>query len=223
MFWNYFIFARLEQLTPEEIEVLEKEIISTGSAKLQCKDKEVELQKDYITVKRYEKKVHTEEFYPSVIEPSFGIGRIMYSVLEHSFRQREGDEQRVYFALRPVVAPIKCSVLPISANPRFEPIMAAVRSELAKFSVSYKQDDSSGSLGRRYARTDAIGIPFGITVDFESESEPWTVTLRYSLTMEQVRLKVSDVGKTVADLSSERMSWNEAQQIYPKFEQKSDN
>lgn len=44
-----------------------------------------------------------------------------------------------YFELRPIVAPIKCSVLPISANPRFEPIMAAVRSELAKFSVSYKQ------------------------------------------------------------------------------------
>uniref|UniRef100_A0A8R1U2W1 Glycine--tRNA ligase n=1 Tax=Onchocerca volvulus TaxID=6282 RepID=A0A8R1U2W1_ONCVO len=215
------IFARLEQLTSEEIEMLEKVIISTGNAKLHYEDKEVELQKDYITIKRYEKKVHTEEFYPSVIEPSFGIGRIMYSVLEHSFRQREGDEQRVYFALRPVVAPIKCSLLPISANPRFEPIMAAVRSELAKFSVSYKQDDSSGSLGRRYARTDAIGIPFGITVDFESESEPWTVTLRYSITMEQVRLKVSDVGKTVADLSSERMSWNEAQQIYPKFEQKS--
>ncbi|KAL4001830.1 glycine--tRNA ligase [Acanthocheilonema viteae] len=215
------IFARLEQLSPEEVETLEKQIASAGNARLQCGDKEVKLQKNYITVKRYEKKVHTEEFYPSVIEPSFGIGRIMYSVLEHSFRQREGDEQRVYFALRPIVAPIKCSVLPISANPRFEPIMAAVRTELAKFFVSYKQDDSSGSLGRRYARTDAIGIPFGITVDFESESEPWTVTLRYSITMEQIRLKVSDVGKTIADLSSERMSWSEAQQIYPKFEQKS--
>ncbi|CAG9535596.1 unnamed protein product [Cercopithifilaria johnstoni] len=215
------IFARLEQLTPEEVERLEKEIISAGYARLQYGNKEVKLQKDHITVKRYEKKVYAEEFYPSVIEPSFGIGRIMYSVLEHSFRQREGDEQRVYFALRPIIAPIKCSVLPISANPRFEPIMAAIRSELAKFSVSYKQDDSSGSLGRRYARTDAIGIPFGITVDFESESEPWTVTLRYSITMEQVRLKVSDVGKTVADLSSERMSWSEAREIYPKFEQKS--
>ncbi|KAK6100990.1 glycine--tRNA ligase [Brugia pahangi] len=216
------IFTRLEQLTLEEVEMLEKEIVSAGNAKLRCGDKDVELQKDYITIKRYEKKVHTEEFFPSVIEPSFGIGRIMYSVLEHSFRQRENDEQRVYFALPPIVAPIKCSVLPISSNPRFEPIMDAVRSELVKFSVSYKQDDSSGSLGRRYARTDAIGIPFGITIDFESESEPWTVTLRYSITMEQIRLKVNDVGKIVADLSSERMSWNEAQQIYPKFEQKSD-
>jgi len=35
-----------------------------------------------------------EEFVPSVIEPSFGIGRIMYSIFEHRFRVRSGDEQR---------------------------------------------------------------------------------------------------------------------------------
>lgn len=52
------------------------------------------LTKDMVSVTRYEKKLHVEEVVPSVIEPSFGIGRVMYSVLEHSFRQREGDEQR---------------------------------------------------------------------------------------------------------------------------------
>lgn len=35
-----------------------------------------------------------EEYVPSVIEPSFGIGRIMYSIFEHRFRVRSGDEQR---------------------------------------------------------------------------------------------------------------------------------
>ena len=35
-----------------------------------------------------------EQVVPSVIEPSFGIGRIMYALFEHNFRQREGDEQR---------------------------------------------------------------------------------------------------------------------------------
>lgn len=38
---------------------------------------------------------HTvEEIVPNVIEPSFGIGRIMYSIFEHSFQIRQGDEQR---------------------------------------------------------------------------------------------------------------------------------
>lgn len=36
---------------------------------------------------------------PHVIEPSFGVGRIMYSVLEHNFRIREGDEQRTVIFL----------------------------------------------------------------------------------------------------------------------------
>lgn len=47
-----------------------------------------------IEIKRQERSVHVEEVVPSVIEPSFGIGRLLYAVLEHSFRQREGDEQR---------------------------------------------------------------------------------------------------------------------------------
>jgi glycyl-tRNA synthetase len=55
---------------------------------------EYALTSDMVQVKRYTKEVHVEEITPSVIEPSFGIGRIMYTVLEHSFRYREGDEQR---------------------------------------------------------------------------------------------------------------------------------
>lgn len=52
------------------------------------------VKKDMVSVKRGSKTVHVEEIIPSVIEPSFGIGRIMYAVFEHSFREREGDEQR---------------------------------------------------------------------------------------------------------------------------------
>lgn len=74
-----------------------------------------------ISVKTASKTVHVEEITPSVIEPSFGIGRIMYSLLEHSFRMRDGDEQRCYFSLPSVVAPLKCSVLPLSNNADFVP------------------------------------------------------------------------------------------------------
>ena len=58
-----------------------------------------------------------QEIIPNVIEPSFGIGRIMYALFEHNFRMREGDEQRTYLALPPLIAPLKCSVLPLSNNP----------------------------------------------------------------------------------------------------------
>lgn len=47
-----------------------------------------------IPLKSYSKTVHVEEIVPNVIEPSFGIGRIIYTLLEHTFKIREKDEQR---------------------------------------------------------------------------------------------------------------------------------
>ena len=63
---------------------------------------------------------------PSVVEPSFGIGRIMYAVYEHNFRVREGDEKRTWLALPAPVAPISCSVLPLSNNEQFEPFVTKI-------------------------------------------------------------------------------------------------
>jgi len=90
---------------------------------------EVKLTPEMVTVKRGQKTVHVEEFTPSVIEPSFGIGRVMYAILEHSFKVRDGDEQRTYLTLPPLVAPFKCSLLPLSNNPEFSPFIK----QLCKF------------------------------------------------------------------------------------------
>uniref|UniRef100_A0A0N5AS54 Glycine--tRNA ligase n=1 Tax=Syphacia muris TaxID=451379 RepID=A0A0N5AS54_9BILA len=207
---------------PKTVEIVKvvpnKAAIAENSAVISIDSKNFTITKDMVTVKHTTKKVHVEEIVPSVIEPSFGIGRIMYAVLEHAFRKRDGDEQRNFLALAPGIAPIKCSILPISSNAKFEPILEAVQEELKSHEISYKQDDSSGSIGRRYARTDEIGIPFGITVDFESELQPWTVTLRYALTLEQVRLQVSEVGQVVSQLCNGKICWNDVQNQYPKFE-----
>ena len=56
--------------------------------------------------------------------------------------------------------------------------------------MSHRVDDSSVSIGRRYARTDEIGIPFGVTVDFDTVKTD-TVTLRERNSTRQVRLAVS--------------------------------
>jgi glycyl-tRNA synthetase len=102
----------LAALSLEEIARVEAEL-ETGPASLQLPGSTVSLTKDMVSVKRYQKTVHVEEIIPSVVEPSFGIGRVMYALFEHNFRVREGDEQRTYFSLPPVIAPIKCSVLPL--------------------------------------------------------------------------------------------------------------
>ena len=131
---------------------------------------------------------------------------------------REGDEARSYFTLPPVIAPLKCSVLPLSNNADFTPLVTRLSQDLVMNDVSHKVDDSSGSIGKRYARTDEIAIPFGITVDFDSLKEPSTVTLRERDSTSQVRIGVDVVAETVRKLSMGRITWAEVLQKFPKFE-----
>jgi glycyl-tRNA synthetase len=80
-----------------------------------------------VTIKREQRQVNVEEVVPSVIEPSFGIGRIMFAVFEHNFRTRDGDnELRQFIALPPLIAPIKCSVLPLSNKPELRAFVDSV-------------------------------------------------------------------------------------------------
>ncbi|GFY55601.1 glycine--tRNA ligase [Trichonephila inaurata madagascariensis] len=209
----------LKELGEEEISLLEKEMETKGEYNLTVDGKEFLITKDMVNINRSQKTVHVEEIIPAVIEPSFGIGRIMYAIWEHSFKTRAGDEMRTYFALPPVIAPLKCSVLPLSSHTDFVPFVASLSQDLTKHEVSHKVDDSSGSIGRRYTRTDEIAIPFGITVDFDSLKEPHSITLRERDTMEQIRVPLDQVAALVSDLSRGKQTWEAAKCCYPKFEQ----
>ena len=118
------ILAALAALSDDDIGTIEADFETKGSYTLNLVDgSSCEIKEEMVTVKRYQKTVHVEEITPSVIEPSFGVGRVMYSIFEHNFKMREGDEQRSYFSLAPVVAPLKCSVLPLGNNPEFAPFI----------------------------------------------------------------------------------------------------
>lgn len=67
---------------------------ATGLTMCKIGDKEFNINKKMIPLKSYSKTLHVEEIVPNVIEPSFGIGRIIYTLLEHTFKIREKDEQR---------------------------------------------------------------------------------------------------------------------------------
>lgn len=209
----------LAAMDPAALEELESKIAGDGEYVLATSNGEFKLAANLVSVKKTQKTVHVEEIIPSVIEPSFGIGRILYCILEHSFKMREGDEQRTYFSLPPSVAPMKCAVLPLSGNAEFQPFVKELSQELISVDVSHKVDDSSGSIGRRYARTDELGVPYAVTVDFDTTKEPHTVTLRERDGMGQVRLPLADVACVVRDLSNGKISWADIEQKYPKFEQ----
>lgn len=72
---------------------------------------------------------------------------------------------------------------------------------LTELDISHKVDDSSGSIGRRYARTDEIAIPFGITVDFDTvNKEPHSATLRERNSTRQIRAQVRNVKSRTCEL-----------------------
>lgn len=210
------ITEALASLSLEEIAKHESALNSDGKFMLK---EGVEISKDMVTIKRQSKQVHVEKFIPSVIEPSFGIGRIMYAIFEHNFRVRKEDEQRTYFSLPPLLAPLKASVLPLSGNADFVPLVKQISKLLTEHEVSHKVDDSSGAIGKRYARTDEVAIPFGICIDFDSLKEPNTVTLRERDSMLQVRMPVEDVAPVIKAMSSDKMTWAQVTEKYPKFEQ----
>ena len=221
------ITAMLESLNEDILLNLESDLSTTGKA---TTPDGTTLARDQVSFKRVSKTIHEEVYTPSVIEPAFGMGRVLYCILEHSFRCRDdlasiapngtvngGNLARCYLALPSSVAPIKVSLLPISAG---SDVLDALVSELGNLlgeaGVSYKVDDSGQAIGRRYARTDEIGIPFGVTVDFESPTDK-QVTLRERDSMEQVRLGTEKLVHVLQDLVSGRTTWEVVRQIYPLF------
>ena len=105
--------------------------------------KAVTIKKNMVTISKEKKKEHQRVFTPSVIEPSFGIGRIIYCLFEHSFYTRPskaGDEQLNVFRFPPLVAPIKCAVFPLVQNQQYEEIAKLISKSLTTAGISHKID-----------------------------------------------------------------------------------
>ena len=162
-----------------------------------------------------------EHVTPHVVEPSFGVDRIVYTVLAHSLRTDEaGDavdeagesgagpsgeepadgEERTVLSLPPEVAPTGVAVFPLmdrdGLDERAREIAADLRA--AGFEVAY---DDSGSIGRRYRRQDEVGTPFCVTVDYDT-LEDGTVTVRDRDTTAQARVGTDDLADTIEALLS---------------------
>ncbi|MCC6643698.1 glycine--tRNA ligase [Candidatus Peregrinibacteria bacterium] len=130
-------------------------------------------------------------FTPHVMEPSYGVGRLTLAILISAYHEEkiEGEEEsRVVMKFKPQLAPVTVAVLPLG-NKLNEAAHQLATDLIKDFRLDY---DTSGSIGKRYRRQDEIGTPFCITYDFES-LEDQSVTVRHRDTMEQERVKISDL------------------------------
>ena len=133
-----------------------------------------------------------EKYLPYVIEPSVGLDRLLLAVLCDAYHKELLDtEERLVLKLHPALATYKVSILPLIKKVHGEKAMA-IYGELAKdFMCSY---DESGSIGKRYRRSDAVGTPYAITIDDETLQND-TVTVRERDTMKQTTMSISDFKK----------------------------
>lgn len=171
--------------------------------------------KDLVTFNLTRKTTYERRFTPSVIEPSFGMGRILYAIMEHSYSQRKEDEQRNVMSFKPVVAPYKCGIFSLEhSNTMMNNLTSRLARELTEEGVAVRTDASSNNIGRRYARCDELGCPFAITIDNDTLTMQ-LVTLRERDSCAQVAVPITKVVRLVEELSRERISWSEVMNIYP--------
>ena len=131
-----------------------------------------------------------ERYVPYCVEPSMGVDRLLLTIMCDAYDEEmvKENDSRTVMRLHPFLAPYKACILPLSKQ--LKEGAQKIYADLAKhFMIEY---DEAGSIGKRYRRQDAIGTPLCITYDFDSETDG-CVTVRDRDTMEQVRIKISDL------------------------------
>jgi glycyl-tRNA synthetase len=191
------------QVPPEGYEVTEAEVVESG-----------------------------ESYTPRVIEPSFGLDRVFYTVMEHRFNEypetagegdafaekEEGEGEGsgedegdggggVYrvLSLPPSMAPVSFGVFPLIRKEQLTGKARDIFAALRSRGIAAYYDEG-GTIGRRYARMDEIGTPYCITVDFDTEGTG-KVTVRDRDTCAQARVDVEGLEDVAEGLMSGRLAF----------------
>ena len=153
----------------------------------------VNVLKEHVKRVQRTESVSGEWYIPHVIEPAFGIDRIIWHVLDHAFDDtgKDGEEYSM-LRFKPEVAPVDYCVLPLFEKDGMGELALKIHQRLCAESNLVSILDGSGSIGRRYARADEIGVPICITVDHQSV-EDGTVTIRQRDDGSQTRVNISDL------------------------------
>jgi len=187
----------LKALEEIDSEAIKKALEEEGVFQLELQGNKYQITSDLIGFQMVEETVRGEKIYPHVIEPSYGIDRIVYSVLLHSYVQ---EEDRTYFKLPADVAPVEVNIFPLVNRDELVAVTLQILGDLRKEGIICEKD-TSGTIGRRYARSDEIGVPFAVTVDHQSLEDD-TVTIRERDSQKQVRASIQDLPQTLKLLIS---------------------
>jgi len=185
------------KLTDEQKEALIQKRLAAEAAKVKGEPM------PEAAVRAWFERLFKGSYVPHVIEPSAGLDRMALAVIAKAFSETEKVDEKgkkeviTVLRLHPRVAPIKVGVFPLLKN---KPELVAKAREVYALLKKHMNCfyDETASIGRRYARQDEVGTPFGVTIDFETCGEKGpelqdTVTLRHRDSGEQERVKISEL------------------------------
>ncbi len=137
-----------------------------------------------------------ETFVPHVVEPTFGLSRLVGIVLVDAYREeRVNESTRTYLKLDPKLAPIKVAVFPLQKN---EALYGEARKIYLDLKTHFTAEfDDAGNIGKMYRRQDEIGTPFCVTIDYQTKDDNM-VTVRDRDTMRQERIPIINLKKYVS-------------------------
>ncbi|MFQ5997759.1 MAG: glycine--tRNA ligase [Candidatus Bathyarchaeia archaeon] len=175
----------LDLASPEEVQ---EALNRTGEYHVSSGGEKYVVTKELVDFREVESEETGRRFLPSVIEPSFGLDRIVYTVLEYAYTEKEG---RTILALPLEIAPIEVVVFPLVSKNGLPEFSHKLRNRLVEDGLVAEYDDS-GTIGRRYARADEIGVPIAVTIDYQTMTDN-TVTVRDRDSWSQTRIPADNL------------------------------
>ena len=130
-----------------------------------------------------------EKFIPHVVEPTFGLSRLLITILINAYHEEEvNGKKRTVLKLKPSLSPVKIAIFPLQKDDKLKIKALELFSDLKKTYIC--EFDDSGNIGQMYRRQDEIGTPFCVTIDYQT-IEDETVTVRDRDSMKQERINIS--------------------------------
>jgi glycyl-tRNA synthetase len=216
------VFKGKAKAVADALRQLSEEELSKDEIKVTVDGEELTVSSDAVDFAEETVKVSGENVIPHVIEPSYGIDRIFYGIMEHAYddenvaqkaaesglkgteeagkeSEAEGEEEtRLVMHIASGVAPIQVAVLPLLTREELADPAKDIIARLREKNLLVNYDDS-GTIGRRYRRNDEIGTPYCVTVDYDTLGDG-TVTIRDRDSMRQIRAPITGIENVLYEL-----------------------
>ncbi|KAJ6341396.1 hypothetical protein OIU78_009546 [Salix suchowensis] len=138
------------------------------------------------------------EFHVCTLGETVTIKKSMVSIS----KEKKKEHQRTFTP--------SCTVFPLVQNQLYEDVAKIISKSLTAAGISHKIDITGTSIGKRYARTDELGVPFAITVDSAA-----SVTIRERDSKDQIRVNVEEAATVMKSVTDGNTTWADAWANFP--------